>query len=107
MEKIYLVGWLGFTACHPIGLFYAEYFFIYELTLFTNNFFFFQTQFFYELIFWSIQPIDGTLTGTTTPKQSGPGCNGNEGVLHISQDSRTGTSPHTKDTLILEKSLGK
>ena len=27
-----LVGWLGFTACQPIGLFYAKYVFIYELT---------------------------------------------------------------------------
>ena len=27
----------------------------------------------------SILPIDGTLTGITTPGQSGPGSNGNEG----------------------------
>ena len=32
-----LVGWLGFTACQPIGAFYAEYVFIYELTLFFMN----------------------------------------------------------------------
>ena len=38
----WLVGWLGFTACQPIGSFYAEYIFIYELTLFMNNFL--QTQ---------------------------------------------------------------
>ena len=31
----------------------------------------------------SIQPIDGTLTITTTPGQSGPRNNGNESVLHI------------------------
>ena len=42
---------------------------------------------------FSIQPIDGTLTGTTTPGQSGPGSNGDEGVLHIPQTSKTGTSP--------------
>ena len=27
--------------------------------------------------------------GTTTPSQSGPGSNGNKGVLHIFQGSRT------------------
>ena len=31
----------------------------------------------------SILPIGGTLTGTTTPGQSGPGSNLNEGVLNI------------------------
>ena len=31
----------------------------------------------------SIWPIVGTLTGTTTLDQSGPGSNGNERVLHI------------------------
>ena len=34
-----------------------------------------------------------TLTGTTTLGQSGPGSNGNEGVLRIPQSSRTGASP--------------
>ena len=34
------------------------------------------------------------LSGATTPSQSGPGSNGNEGVLHIPQTSSiTGTSP--------------
>ena len=33
------------------------------------------------------------LSGATTPSQSGPGSDGNEGVLHISQSSSiTGTS---------------
>ena len=32
------------------------------------------------------------MTGTTAPNQSGPGSNGSEGVLHISQRSRTGAS---------------
>ena len=32
-----------------------------------------------------VWPIDGTLSGTTTSSQSGPGSNGNEGGLHISQ----------------------
>ena len=34
-----------------------------------------------------------TLTGTTTLGQSEPGSNGNEGVLHITQISRTRASP--------------
>ena len=34
-----------------------------------------------------------TLSGTTTPGQSGPGCDGSEGVLDIPQSSSiTGTS---------------
>ena len=41
----------------------------------------------------SIWPIDGTQTGTTTPSQGGPRSNGNEGVLHISQSSKTRVSP--------------
>ena len=40
----------------------------------------------------SIWPINGTLIGTTTQGQSGPGSNGNEGVLPIPQSSRTRTS---------------
>ena len=39
-------------------------------------------------------PKIGPLSGTTTPGQSGPGSNGNEGVLHIPQSSGiTRTSP--------------
>ena len=30
-----------------------------------------------------IWPIDGILTGTTTPSQSGPGSNSNDRILHI------------------------
>ena len=41
----------------------------------------------------SIWPIDRTLSGATTPGQSGPGSNGNEGVLHIPKiSSITGAS---------------
>ena len=44
--------------------------------------------------FSSIWSIDRTLSGATTPDQSGPGSDGNEGVLHIPQSSTiTGTSP--------------
>ena len=40
----------------------------------------------------SILPIYETLTGTTTPGQSGPGSNGNEGILSIPQSSNTEAS---------------
>ena len=33
----------------------------------------------------SIRPIDRTQSGVTTPGQSGPGSEGNEGVFYISQ----------------------
>ena len=36
--------------------------------------------------------MDGTLTGTTTPGQSGPRSNGTEEVLDTPQISRTGAS---------------
>ena len=50
--------------------------------------------------FSSIWPIDRTLSGATTPGQSGPGSDGNEGVLRIPQNfSITGTSP--SDCLVL------
>ena len=43
--------------------------------------------------FSSIGTIDRTLLGATTPGQSGPGSDGNEGVLCITQRfSITGTS---------------
>ena len=32
-------------------------------------------------------PLIGLLSGATTPGQSGPGSDGNEGVLHIPQSS--------------------
>ena len=39
-------------------------------------------------------PLIGPLSGATTPGQSGPGSNGNAGVLRIPQSSYiTGTSP--------------
>ena len=44
--------------------------------------------------FCSILPINRTLSGTTTPGLSGPGSDGNEGVLCISRSSSiTGSSP--------------
>ena len=44
--------------------------------------------------FSPIYPIERVLSSATTPGQSGPGSNGNEGMLHISQSpSITETSP--------------
>ena len=44
--------------------------------------------------FSSIQPIDRALSGATPPGQSGPGINGNKGVLRFPQSSSiTGTTP--------------
>ena len=55
----------------------------------------FQTiQFIISTQFSSIYPINRTLSGATTPGQSGPGSDGNKGVLHIPQSSSiTGASP--------------
>ena len=51
-------------------------------------------QFSISMQFSSIWPIDRVLSGATIPGQSGPGSNGNEGVLRIPQSSSiTGTSP--------------
>ena len=41
------------------------------------------------LLMICIWPIGGTLTGTTSLSQSGPWCNGYEGVLHIPQSCRS------------------
>ena len=42
----------------------------------------------------SIWPVAETLSGATTPGQSAPGSDDNEGVLHIPQSSNiTGASP--------------
>ena len=51
-------------------------------------------QFSISMQFSSIEPIDRALSGVTILSQSGPGSNGNEGVLCIPQSSSTaGTSP--------------
>ena len=50
----------------------------------------------------SISTIDKTLSVATTPGQSGPGSNGKEGILNISQSSKAGASP----TASLMKSSG-
>ena len=55
----------------------------------------FQTiQFSISVQFSCIWPIDRSLSGATILGQSGPGSDGNEGVLHIPQGfSITGVSP--------------
>ena len=55
----------------------------------------FQTiQFTISTQFSYIRPIDRILAGATTQSQSGPRSDGNEGVLHIPQNSSiSGTSP--------------
>ena len=40
-----------------------------------------------------VSSIDGTQTRTTSLSQSRTGSNGNKGVLHIPQSSRTGALP--------------
>ena len=40
----------------------------------------------------SIWPIDKSLSGATTPDQSGPGSDSNEGVLRIFPISKAGAS---------------
>ena len=51
---------------------------------FSISHFFLCTQFKYQSSIW---PIDRTLSGATTPSQSGSESDGNEGVLHIPQNS--------------------
>ena len=47
-----------------------------------------------QFIISSIWPIDRTLSGATSPGQSGPGSDSNKGVLYIPQSSSiTGTAP--------------
>ena len=46
-----------------------------------------------QIIFKQIRLVHGILKDTTTPGQSEPESNGNEGVLYTLQVSRTGASP--------------
>ena len=67
-------------------LFNAKSIFIYKTNSFQTIQFSTSTHF--------IWPIDRTLSGATTPRQSGARSNGDEGVLRILQSSSiTGTSP--------------
>ena len=49
--------------------------------------------------------IDGTRSGSTSPDQSGPGSDGNQGILHIPHSCRTGGSPSNSFVLYLEHLL--
>ena len=56
----------------------------------------------------SFLPIDRTLSGITTPGQTGPGNDGNEGKLNISQSSSiTGASSSDCFVSYPEHLLGK
>ena len=72
--------------------------FIYtELTM--KTVLFLTIQFYISRKFSSIWPIDRTLSGTTTPGQSGPRSDGDEEVLHILKSSSIiGTSCYIQDT---------
>ena len=60
----------------------------------------FQTiQFSTSTLFSSIWPIDRTLSGAITLAKSGPGRNGNEGVLYILQDQSISESDHSEEIL--------
>ena len=68
--------------------------------------FFLTTQFCISTQFGSIWPLDMTLSGATTPGQTVPGSDGNEGVLCIRQSSSiTGTSPSDRLVSYLGHSL--
>ena len=57
--------------------------------------------------FSSVWPISRTLSGATTLGQSGPGSDGNKGVLHIPQISITEVSPSDYFVSYLGHSLGE
>ena len=68
----------------------------------SKQFYFKTIQFSISIQFISIWPIDRTLSGAIIPGHSGPGSDGNEGVIHISQSSSiTEASPkcYILDTL--------
>ena len=74
--------------------------FLFQTIQFSISSFNFKTVLFQEIQFCIsthfsfIWPRDKTLSGATTLGQSGPGSDGNEGVIHISQSSSiTGASP--------------
>ena len=56
----------------------------------------------------SIWPIDRTLSSTTSPGQSGPGSEDNEGVFHVPQSSRIiGASPFWLYSVISKTLVGE
>ena len=87
--------------------FYFKQFNSVSTVLISKIFLFQAIQFCISTQFSSILPIDRTLSGATTPGQSGPGSNGNAEVLRIPQSSSiTGTSSSDCLLLYAEHSLG-
>ena len=83
-----MVGCLGLWHINFCRLFKAKIPFLYKSVIFHT------IHFSISMHFSSIWPIDRTPSGNTTPGKSGPGSDGNEGVLRIPQSSSiTGTSP--------------
>ena len=70
MPKGYRIAFIVLSYLHFVVVVFKRFFF-YQPSLLNMNIF----------LNRSILPIDGTLTGITTPGQSGPGNNGNEGIL--------------------------
>ena len=69
--------------------------FLFQAILFTQT-----IQFSISMPLVLFNPQIGPLSGATTPGQSGPGSDGNKGILRIPQSSSTaGTSP--SDCLVL------
>ena len=78
--------------------------FLFQAIQFSQTVLFQTIQFCISTQFSSIWPIDRTLSSATTPGQSRPGSDANEGVLLILQSSSiTGTSP--SDCLVLYPGL--
>ena len=60
-----------------------EFIFLFFCTQLKSFIFYYKTDNLFAHVVCSIWPIDRTLSGTTTPGQSEPGSNGNEGMPHI------------------------
>ena len=79
--RILTVLYSMFTAhssSHLLSTFFFSLFFVYSPIKFFNR---------------CILPVSGNLMYTPIPGKSGPGSNGNEGVLYIPHISRTGPQP--------------
>ena len=112
MNKV-LIDFNGMSTC--LGLFYTRFgnkvhctFILTLCNCFLCLFFFF-FFFFFAYCLWNmtfLKLIDLTPTGMIILGQSGPSSNSNEGVLHISQSSRSEASPsdavqcHTQDSVL-------
>ena len=84
MSKIFLFQTIQFSQTVLIQTIQFSISIIFAHTQLNIKTVLFQTiQFSISMQFSSIKPIDKTLSGTTTLGLSGPGSNGNEGVLYI------------------------